>query len=214
MRELKYYSHLTILIAVLLMTTKEDKMSKVKEIRLRDAKAEVRAEQEEMIIEGYALVFDEPTDIGFIEVIDRGALDNCDMTDVCLKYNHEDTYLIMARTRNKSLELEVDDHGLKIRAKLIDTQSNRDVFKSIQAGLLDKMSFAFIVSDANWDTVDGQDIRHITGISKLFDVSVVDVPAYDQTEVYARSKEAVEQEQAEYHKLKLEKEKLLMLLSL
>ncbi len=189
-------------------------MSKVKEIRLRDAKAEVRAEQEEMIIEGYALVFDEPTDIGFIEVIDRGALDNCDMTDVCLKYNHEDTYLIMARTRNKSLELEVDNHGLKIRARLIDTQSNRDVYKSIQAGLLDKMSFAFIVSDANWDTVDGQDIRHITGISKLFDVSVVDVPAYDQTEVYARSKEAVEQEQAEYHKLKLEKEKLLMLLSL
>lgn len=187
---------------------------KVKEIRLREAKAEVRAEQEEMIIEGYAIVFDEPTDIGFIEVIERGALDNCDMTDVCLKYNHEDTYLIMARTRNKSLELEVDDHGLKIRARLIDTQSNRDVYKSIQAGLLDKMSFAFIVSDANWDTVDGQDIRRITGISKLFDVSVVDVPAYDQTEVYARSQEAVEQEQAEYHKLRLEKEKLLMLLSL
>ena len=185
---------------------------RVKEVRLREVRAV--EEQEAMIVEGYAIVFDEPTDIGFIEVIERGALDNCDMSDVCLKYNHEDTFLIMARTRNKSLQLEVDDHGLKIRAELIDTQSNRDVYKSIQAGLLDKMSFAFLVSDANWDTVDGQDIRRITGISKLFDVSVVDVPAYDQTEIYARSKEAVEKEQQEYHELKLEKEKLELILSL
>ena len=128
------------------------------------------------------------------------------------KYNHEDTYLIMARTRNKSLQLEVDDRGLKIYAELIDTQSNRDVYKSIRAGLLDKMSFAFIVSEANWDTVDGQDVRRIKGIEKLFDVSVVDVPAYDQTEVYARSKEVAEKEQEAYHKLQLEKEKLLLLL--
>lgn len=163
---------------------------------------------------GYAIVFDEPTDLGYIEVIERGALDNCDMDDVCMKYNHEDTTLIMARTRNKSLQLTVDDHGLKIYAELIDTQSNRDIYKSIQAGLLDKMSFAFVVSDANWDTVNGQDIRRITGIGKLFDVSVVDVPAYDQTEIYARSKEVVEKEQEEYHKLQLEKEKLKLLLSL
>ena len=101
---------------------------------------------------------------------------------------------------------------LKIYADLIDTQSKRDVYKSIQAGLLDKLSFAFVVSEANWDTIDGVDVRHIKGIAKLFDVSVVDVPAYDQTEVYARSKEAVEQEQEEYHKLQLEKEKLLLLL--
>ena len=187
---------------------------RVKEGRLREVRAIEDEPEERMIIEGYAIVFDEPTDIGFIEVIERGALDNCDMSDVCLKYNHEDTYLIMARTRNKSLRLEVDDRGLKIYAELIDTQSNRDVYKSIRAGLLDKMSFAFLVSDANWDTIDGQDIRRITGISKLFDVSVVDVPAYDQTEVYSRSKEAVEKEQEEYHKLQLEREKLLMLLSL
>lgn len=186
---------------------------KIKEVRLKEVRA-LEDQNEKMAVEGYAIVFDEPTDLGYIEVIERGALDNCDMTDVCMKYNHEDTTLIMARTRNKSLQLEVDDHGLKIYAELIDTVSNRDIYKSIQAGLLDKMSFAFLVSDANWDTVDGVDIRRITGISKLFDVSVVDVPAYDQTEIYARSKEAVEQEQEQYHALKLEKEKLLMLLSL
>ena len=112
------------------------------------------------------------------------------------------------------MQLSIDDHGLKIYAELIDTQSNRDIYKSIQAGLLDKMSFAIIVEDANWDTVDGVDIRHIKKIAKLFDVSVVDVPAYEQTEVYARSKEAVDKEQEAYHNLKLEKETLLMMLSL
>lgn len=185
---------------------------RVKEARLKEVRAIEDADK--MIVEGYAIVFDEPTDLGYIEIIDRGALDNCDMSDVCMKYNHEDTCLIMARTRNKSLQLTVDDHGLKIYAELIDTQSNRDLYKSIQAGLLDKMSFAFVVSEANWDTVDGVDVRHIKGIAKLFDVSVVDVPAYEQTEIYARSKEAVEQEQEEYHALQFEKEKLLTLLSL
>lgn len=188
--------------------------TKIKEIRLKELRASEPTEDTKMIVEGYAIVFDEPTDLGYIEVIERGALDNCDMRDVCLKYNHEDDFLIMARTRNKSLQLEVDEHGLKIRAELIDTSSNRDIYKSIQAGLLDKMSFAFIVSDASWDTVDGKDVRRIKGIEKLFDVSVVDVPAYDQTEIYARSKSVAEKEQEEYHKLKLEKEKLLLQLSL
>ena len=188
--------------------------TKIKEIRLKELRASEPTEDTKMIVEGYAIVFDEPTDLGYIEVIERGALDNCDMRDVCLKYNHEDDFLIMARTRNKSLQLEVDEHGLKIRAELIDTSSNRDIYKSIQAGLLDKMSFAFIVSDASWDTVDGKDVRRIKGIEKLFDVSVVDVPAYDQTEIYARSKSVAEKEQEEYHRLKLEKEKLLLQLSL
>ena len=74
------------------------------------------------------------------------------------------------------------------------------------------MSFAFLVSDANWDTIDGKDVRRIKGIERLFDVSVVDIPAYDQTEIYARSKEAVEKEQESYHKLKLEKEKMKLLM--
>ena len=193
--------------------------TKIKEIRLKELRASEPTEPTEptddtkMIVEGYAIVFDEPTDLGYIEVIERGALDNCDMRDVCLKYNHEDDFLIMARTRNKSLQLEVDEHGLKIRAELIDTSSNRDIYKSIQAGLLDKMSFAFIVNDASWETVNGKDVRRIKGIEKLFDVSVVDVPAYDQTEIYTRSKSVAEKEQKEYHKLKLEKEKLLLQLS-
>lgn len=186
---------------------------KIKEVRLKEVRAIGDEESDRMIVEGYAIVFDEPSDLGgYTEIIERGALDNCDMTDVCMKYNHEDTVLIMARTRNRSLQLSVDDHGLRVYAELIDTTSNRDIYKSIRSGLLDKMSFAFIVSDANWDTIDGRDTRRISGIAKLFDVSVVDVPAYDQTEIYARSKEVAEKEQEEYHKLQFEKEKLLLLL--
>ena len=125
------------------------------------------------------------------------------MTDVCMKYNHEDNYLLLARTRNKSLLLEVDDKGLKIKAKLIDTSSNRDIYKSIQAGLLDKMSFAFTVAEDEWNYE--KNIRVIKKIDKLFDVSVVDVPFYDSTEIFARSKEEYIEEKDNYTRLTLEK---------
>lgn len=187
---------------------------RTKEFRLKEIRAE--QEDEKMVVEGYAIVFDEPTNIGYIEIISKGALDECDMTDVCMKYNHEDTVLVMARTRNGSLKLNVDEHGLKIHAELIDTNSNRDIFKSIKAGLLDKMSFAFVVGEAVWEISEngGMDTRTITKIEKLFDVSVVDVPAYEQTEIYARNKDAVEKEREEFQKLLFEKEKLKMLLSI
>ena len=157
-----------------------------KEIRMLDI--EMRAvdnEEDKMIIEGYPITFNSPaTHYGMTEIVDSKALNETDMSDVPLKYNHDDSHLILARTRNGSLKLEVDSIGLKMRAELIDTQSNIDVYKSIKAGLLDKMSFAFIVesADYNYDT----DTRTILKIKKLFDVSVVDVPYYDQTSVYAR----------------------------
>lgn len=178
--------------------------------------AEVRAldnDENKMVVEGYAVVFENTTDLGYIkEVIDRNAFNECDMSDVCMKYNHEDNVLIMARTRNDSLQLIVDDKGLKIRAELIDTQNNKDLYKMIQARLLDKMSFAFTVKEEEMDY--STDTRRILKIDKLFDVSVVDVPAYDATDIYARSKEQYEKEKEEYNKLELEKQKALALLSL
>ncbi len=190
----------------------------IKERRLTDLRA--LNNEDKMIVEGYAVVFDSITDLGYRkEVIDRNAFNGCDMSDVCMKYNHEDNVLIMARTRNNSLQILIDDRGLKIRAELIDTQNNKDIYKMIQAGLLDKMSFAFTVSseDMNYET----DTRRITSIDKLFDVSVVDVPAYETTEIYARNKEQFENEKRKYEeekeqhrKLELEKKKALALLSL
>lgn len=180
-----------------------------KEIRLLEVRA---SENEEMTIEGYAVIFDSPATHYWTETVERNAFDGCDMTDVCMKYNHEDNYLLLARTRNKSLELSVDDKGLKIKAKLIDTSSNRDIYKSIQAGLLDKMSFAFTVAEDEWDYE--KNIRVIKKIDKLFDVSVVDVPFYDSTEIFARSKEEYIKEKDNYTRLTLEKKKLLILLEM
>ena len=158
-------------------------------------------DENKMIVEGYAIVFDEETLIGdeergFIEVIDKNALKDTNMKDVPFKYNHNDATLILARTRNGSLSLEVDEKGLKIRAELIDTTSNVDIYKSIVAGLLDKMSFAFTVKSQSWDRSGKIPKRTITAIDRLFDVSVVDLPAYDQTSIQAsaRSLELVETE--------------------
>ena len=163
-------------------------MDKMKiENRLSDVSFKEEDEQK-MVLEGYAIVFDQETligdkDKGFIESIDRNALKNANMKDVPMKYNHDDSFLIIARTRNNSLRLTVDDIGLKVRAELIDTDSNKDIYKMVKAGLLDKMSFAFTVSSQKIDRSGDIPKRTITGIDRLYDVSIVDLPAYDQTSI-------------------------------
>ncbi len=116
----------------------------------------------------------------------------------------------MARTRNNSLQLIKDDKGLKIRAELIDTQSNRDIYKSVQEGLIDKMSFAFSVADMgdNWSYGDTETIREVINIKKLYDVSVVDTPFYDTTSVYARSFELLDSNLKQLDSFDLQKRKL------
>lgn len=162
-------------------------------------------EEDKMIIEGYAITFNAPaTHWGMTEIINERALDNCDMSDVPLKYNHDDSHLIMARTRNGSLKLEKDSIGLKIRAELVDTQSNQDIYKSIKAGLLDKMSFAFTVKEESYDF--DTDTRTILNIDKLYDVSVVDTPYYDSTSVFARK---LDNSQEYFDNKKMEKRKLM-----
>lgn len=163
-------------------------MDKTKiENRLADVEFK-ESEDNKMVLEGYALVFNQETLIGdeengFIESIDRNALANVNLKDVPMKYNHNDSFLIIARTRNNSLQLMVDETGLKVRAELIDTESNKDIYKMVRAGLLDKMSFAFTVSSQKIDRSGSIPKRTITGIDRLYDVSVVDLPAYDQTSI-------------------------------
>lgn len=178
-------------------------MKNEKEIRFLAENLEVRASEEneeKMILEGYAVVFDSPATHGFTEIIDKDAFNGCDMKDVCLKYNHNDSHLILARTRNKSLSLTIDDKGLFIRAELIDTTSNRDIYKMVEAGLLDKMSFAFTVEEEKWDLAT--DTRTILKIDKLFDVSVVDTPFYDTTSIYARALSTLEGEKEKLENLR------------
>lgn len=173
-----------------------------KEVRLAnisDFKIEMREDEDsknKMIIEGYAAVFDTETLIGseewgFYESLDKRAFEGANMKDVPLKYNHNDAFPILARTRNKSLTLKVDDKGLFIHAELLDTTQNRDMYKSIKAGLIDKMSFAFTVKAEEFQKGKIPH-RKITQIDRLYDVSVVDTPAYEQTSIYARSLEKAE----------------------
>lgn len=156
---------------------------------------------DKMTIEGYAITYEQPAthDYGgrkFTETIKRGALDKTDMSNVPLRYNHNDNVMVMARTKNGSLLLIKDEIGLKIQADLIDTQSNRDLYKGIQEGLIDKMSFAFSVADGGnaWSFGDTETTREVNNIAMLYDVSVVDAPFYDSTSIYARSLELLDGE--------------------
>ena len=171
----------------------------MKESRLNEC--EVRADEQvegKMIIEGYPIVFDreafiECWDGGFYEKIDKSAFDNADMSDVCLKINHNDDFFICARTRNGSLTLTPDEKGMFIHAELIDTTQNRDVYKMVQAGLLTEGSFAFTTTDDTEEIKDGEIHRTIKGIGKLFDVAICTNGAYGNlTEIYARSYNALE----------------------
>jgi len=172
---------------------------------------EMRAvgEGDKMTIEGYAITYDSPAthkygSRSFTETIKKGALDKTDMKDVPLRYNHNDNVMIMARTRNNSLRLIKDEKGLLIQADLIDTQSNRDLYRGIQEGLIDKMSFAFTVADGgdSWTFGEKETTRDITSIEKLWDVSVVDTPFYDSTSIYSRSLELLESEERRLESLR------------
>lgn len=148
-------------------------------------------ENKSKVLEGYAVVFDSPTvlyeyeGIEYKEVIAKGAFENCNMKDCCLKYNHGDSALILARTKNGSLQLSIDEHGLKFHATLPETNSAKDIYELVKSGIIDKCSFAFRVEEDSYN--QETHTRTILKIKRLYDVSVVDIPAYDDTNVEARS---------------------------
>lgn len=154
-----------------------------KEIRKLDM--QFRAEPTEdgkMEIKGYAAVFNSPETYGYTEVIAPSAFDEADMSDVVLRYNHNDSFMVLARTRNKSLQLDVDNKGLFMNATLQDDITDHvNIFNAIKSDLIDKQSFAFVVEEDTYDY--DTDTRTITKIGKVFDVSVVDQPFYNATDV-------------------------------
>lgn len=157
----------------------------MKEKEIRKLDIQFRAEDNEdgkMEIKGYAAVFNSPETYDYTEVIDSKAFDEADMSDVVLRYNHNDSFMVLARTRNKSLNLSVDEKGLMIDAFLQDDiTEHKNIYNAIKSGLIDKQSFAFSVEEDNYDY--DTDTRTITKIGKLFDVSVVDQPFYNATDV-------------------------------
>ena len=183
----------------------------MKEIRKLDMQFRAVDNEEEMRIEGYAVVFNSPETYSYTEVIDEHALDEADMSDVVLRYNHNDSFMVLARTRNKSLELNVDEKGLMIDAKLQDDiTDHRNIYNAIKSGLIDKQSFAFTVDEDEYDY--DTDTRTIKKIGRLYDVSVVDQPFYNSTDVSIARDENDEfltkrAELREEHEKQLEEEK-------
>lgn len=143
----------------------------------------------ELYVEGVACSFNQPTvlfeydGIEYKEQVDDRAFDGADMTDVIFNYNHGGK--VMARTRNKTLQLTVEKDGLHIKARLDGTEEGRRLYEEIKGGYIDRMSYAYTVQESAYDTQNH--MRTIRKIKKLYDVSAVDIPAYDTTSINTRS---------------------------
>lgn len=163
---------------------------------------EVRAESGENgnVITGRPIVYDSTTDLGwFDEVIERGALDKTDLTDVRFLVNHDLSKIPLARSRrnngNSTMQMVVDEEGMNIRV-LLDTENNaeaRALYSAVQRGDLSGMSFMFSINSAEWDDLESDHpTRRIKEIGSVVEVSAVTFPAYEATEINARSKETLD----------------------
>lgn len=158
----------------------------------------VRAEEGEKRVTGFATTFDDPYvlyddgEYEIREVIDPGAFDDCDMSDVIMQYNHEGR--VFARLSNGTLKLNIDkSKGLEIDADLDGTELGRQVYEEIKGGYTNRMSMGFKVDKSAdvWtrQETDGKVVeeRRVNSIIKLYDVSCVSIPANPGTSIEARS---------------------------
>ena len=173
-----------------------------KELEQRSYSFEVRAEESDQgsIILGRPIVYNSRTDLGwFDEIIEGGALDFSDLTDVRFLVNHDTSRIPLARSRrnngNSTMQLTTDQEGMTIRV-LLDTENNaeaKSLYSAVQRGDISGMSFMFSVKDEEWDDIDSDHpTRRIKSISSVVEVSAVTFPAYEATEIQARSREALE----------------------
>ena len=187
-----------------------EKLNKTIEDKLNEGRCyrnmqsfEVReAGDDQMIAEGYATTFNDPYEltwwdnwegyrVHFMEQIAPEAFDDTDMDDTIMQYNHEGR--VFARVSNQTLQLRVDSHGLRVTADLGGTEIGRQLYEEIRGGYTNRMSFGFTVTkETRTEERDEENkeiviLRTITGISRLWDVSAVSIPANDGTEISARS---------------------------
>lgn len=164
---------------------------------------EIRAEQTEegAIITGRPIVYNSRTDLGlFDEIIDSGALDQTDLTDVRFLVNHDTSKIPLARSRrnngHSTMQFSIDEMGMRLDWVKLDIENNAEakaLYSAVQRGDISGMSFMFSVRGESWDDLDAEHpTRHITDIGSVVEVSAVTFPAYESTEIYARSKEALD----------------------
>ena len=194
------------------MQKKEKKMAKnnkiadevKKEFEQRAYTFEIRAEERdgEGILTGRPIVYNQRTDIGgwFEEVIDSGALDGADLTDVRFLVNHDTRKIPLARSRrnngNSTMQFSIDPEGMLLDWVKLDIKSNPEaaaLYSAVSRGDITGMSFMFSVKGEKWDNLDTDyPTRHITEIGKVVEVSAVTFPAYEATTINARGKDALD----------------------
>lgn len=190
----------------------------------RKMSVEVRAVEggDTMMVTGYATTFNQPYVLweqeGYkvVEQVAPTAFNECDMSDVIMQYDHAGR--VFARNKNGTLNLQIDEIGLKITADLGGTDIGRQLYQEIKGGYTDKMSFGFVVESDKQEYVseNGSEtvLRTILKIKKLYDVSAVSLPANDMTSISARNfaNGAIERKKAERLKRaqKIKKIKLLL----
>lgn len=176
---------------------------------------------DDFIVRGYATTFNDPyllfSDDGYelFEQIDANAFNECDMSDTIFQYNHEGR--VYARISNNTLSIVPDLKGLNIKCDLSGTAGGRELYEEIKGGYITKMSIGMVVGEDNYKSLPSsegyKEIRTITRIKKLYDVSAVSIPANDATSISARSlgektlaefkRRMTEKRQLEIEKLKL-----------
>lgn len=164
---------------------------------------EVRAKQDDQhgyIITGRPIVYEQLTNLGYFdEIIARGALDGTDLTDVRFLVNHDTSMIPLARSRrnnkNSTMQLTVDRDGMGIRVNL-DVENNataRALYSAVERGDITGMSFMFSIDDEEWSDLESDHPkRTIRKIGTVVEVSAVTFPAYEQTEISTRCKEALD----------------------
>ena len=167
----------------------------MKEFRVAELKTELRATdpagKEGLYLKGMPIVYDTPTTIKesfgeYIEVIQRGALSNADLSDVRLLYNHDLSKVPLARVP-KTMSFTLDPAGLNMNAELPNTEEGRSVHTSIKRGDLSGMSFAFKVPKDGSSFDAKTNTRSISKIEKVYEFSIVPFPAYPTTSLEARA---------------------------
>lgn len=179
--------------------------------------SEIEENPDEMKVTGYASTFNEPytlfedSDVVYREQVDPNAFDGTDMSDVIMQYDHEGR--VFARISNDTLRVAPDEKGLFIEADLGGTELGRQLYEEIRGGYTDKMSFGFTVDkdeELRTETEDGRAdiLRTITGISKLYDVSAVSLPANNGTSIGVSTRSRIDGAIDEIRAERLEAEKV------
>lgn len=166
-----------------------------KEKETRTINIEFKADQqgEGRTVEGYAALYSVVSSelYGFEEVIEPGAFDNADISDVRALFNH-DANQILARTSSKTMSVEVDGKGLRYSFEMPNTTLGNDLLVMMKRGDISQSSFQFTIKEDSWEEREGMlPLRHIRQVDAVYDVAPVTFPAYTQTTATARSLQAI-----------------------